>query len=81
MVFPWKFVHFLVITLFPQETIIVSEYLRALKLKSDGRKEDAIKLFSELLEAEALDQVCVCNFFFRASTNQKKFFFVAGHQM
>uniref|UniRef100_A0A336LS40 CSON002665 protein n=1 Tax=Culicoides sonorensis TaxID=179676 RepID=A0A336LS40_CULSO len=40
-----------------EETIIVSEYLRALKLKSDGRKEHAIQLFSELLEAEAIDQV------------------------
>lgn len=60
----------------------MSEYLRALKLKSDDRKEDAIKLFSELLDAEAFDQVyihtCVCgeDFFF-----YKNLCFTAGHQM
>lgn len=45
------------LTFIKQETIIVSEYMRALKLKSDGNKTEAIFLFNELLQAEALCQV------------------------
>lgn len=51
-------------TFIKQETIIVSEYMRALKLKSDGKKTEAIFLFNELLQAEALCQVLsVGNFY------------------
>ncbi|KAG4071749.1 hypothetical protein HA402_011903 [Bradysia odoriphaga] len=40
-----------------QETIAVSEYVRALKLKTDNCKEDACKLFLELLDTEVLHNV------------------------
>lgn len=42
---------------FQQETIAVSEYVRALKLKTDNRKDEACSLFCELLETEVLHNV------------------------
>lgn len=48
---PTNFAHLL------QETIIVGEYMRALRLKSDGKKDEALLLFKELLDAEAVVKV------------------------
>ena len=42
---------------FIQETIAVSEYMRALKLKNENRDEDAVTLFQELLETQVLFEV------------------------
>lgn len=43
--------------LFAKETIAVSEYVRALKLKTNNSNDDACNLFRELLETEVLHNV------------------------
>lgn len=40
-----------------QETIAVSEYMRALKLKSSSSADDALNLFTELLDTQVLHEV------------------------
>ncbi|XP_058817012.1 calcineurin-binding protein cabin-1-like [Topomyia yanbarensis] len=44
-----------------EETIVVSEYLRALKLKQSNQLDNALHLFLELLEIEILDKLFVDN--------------------
>lgn len=42
---------------YSQETLVVSEYYRALKFKQDGKLDSALNLFKQLLEAQVVHEI------------------------
>jgi hypothetical protein len=59
-----------------QETIAVSEYMRALSLKQNGNPDFALGLFEDLLRTQVLSDVSLMNF--RCLMNSKFIIFTEG---